>query len=82
MASEFQKTWQSVFLKSIPIPLTWHGSELLCVCVSFRIALEAEGELFKSLAEKEPTFAGISHYLSLLVFLSLSKPPARRPWLI
>ena len=78
MASEFQKTWQSVFFKYIPIPS--FGGMLLnsCVCVSSRIALEAEGELFKSLAEKEPTFAGISHYLSLSVFLPLSKSPARR----
>lgn len=36
--------------------------------MSSRTALEAERELFKSLAEKEPTFVGISHYLSTLVF--------------
>lgn len=36
--------------------------------MSCRTALEAERELFKSLAEKEPTFAGITHYLSMLVF--------------
>lgn len=34
---------------------------------SYRSALDTEKELFKTLAEKEPTFAGISHYLSLLV---------------
>ncbi|OJJ87176.1 uncharacterized protein ASPGLDRAFT_119491 [Aspergillus glaucus CBS 516.65] len=33
---------------------------------TWQTALEAERELFKSLAEKEPTFAGISHYLSIL----------------
>lgn len=66
-------------LQIYPHPLIWwHAAELVCVCVSSRIALEAEGELFKSLAEKEPTFAGISHYLSLSVFLPLSKSPARR----
>ncbi|KAJ5104521.1 hypothetical protein NUU61_001868 [Penicillium alfredii] len=31
---------------------------------SWQIALEAESELFKCLAEKEPTFAEISHFLS------------------
>ncbi|GAQ45410.1 uncharacterized protein AtWU_10223 [Aspergillus tubingensis] len=31
---------------------------------SYRTALEVEKELLKSLAEKEPTFAEISHYLS------------------
>jgi hypothetical protein len=30
----------------------------------YRTALEAEGKLLKSLAEKEPTFTDISHYLS------------------
>lgn len=34
---------------------------------SYRTALEVEKELLKSLAEKEPTFAEISHYLSELV---------------
>ncbi|KAH8434630.1 uncharacterized protein LDX57_012272 [Aspergillus melleus] len=31
---------------------------------TWQIALDAERELLKSLAEKEPTFTGISHYLS------------------
>ncbi|EIT72575.1 hypothetical protein AFCA_000565 [Aspergillus flavus] len=33
---------------------------------TWQIALDIEGELLKSLAEKEPTFAEISHYLSEL----------------
>lgn len=37
----------------------------------YRIALDIEGELLKSLAEKEPTFAEISHYLSESVYLHL-----------
>lgn len=40
---------------------------------SYRTALEVEKELLKSLAEKEPTFAEISHYLSELV---AAPPPA------
>lgn len=39
---------------------------------SYRTALEVEKELLKSLAEKEPTFAEISHYLSELVAAPLS----------
>ena len=65
MASEFQNTWQSVV--TISPPLSWFRLN----CVSSRTALEAERELFKSLAEKEPTFAGISHYLSMSVFTTV-----------
>lgn len=39
--------------------------------MSSRTALDAERELIKSLAEKEPTFAGISHYLSMSVFTTV-----------
>ncbi|PLB51863.1 hypothetical protein P170DRAFT_433748 [Aspergillus steynii IBT 23096] len=36
---------------------------------TWQIALDAERELLKSLADKEPTFTAISHYLSESVSL-------------
>lgn len=79
MASEFEKTWQSVGIQThhthIPTLPPAHLS-FFCLIVYFtdamcscRTALDIEKELFKTLAEKEPTFAGISHYLSLLVYV-------------
>lgn len=75
MASKFEKTWQSVEIQSHTLSSTHYLSFFFVWVISdwtmcsFRTALDAEKELFKTLAEKEPTFAGISHYLSLLVYV-------------
>jgi hypothetical protein len=57
MASAFQNAWQLVLY----VPM--HGSHV-SDSHHYRTALEAEEKLLKSLAEKEPTFTEISHYLS------------------
>jgi hypothetical protein len=58
MASAFQNAWQLV-LHILFNAREWHISD----SHHYRTALEAEGKLLKSLAEKEPTFTEIFHYL-------------------